>query len=137
MKKDIKSYAFKLLSKKDYFSSELRYKLIQKGYSEEEIDEVINYLQKEGYINDENLILRYKERAIEKGESPSRLKSKLYRKGINIEFSYEEEFESAINRIKKYKGSKDFNSIVKYFINRGFSYSVASEIAKMYLNGEI
>ena len=98
---------------------------------------MIAYFQEEGYIDDESLLLRYKELAIEKGESPLKLKSKLYKKGINVEFSYEEEFESALNRIKKYTGRKDFNSIVKYFVNRGFSYIVASEVAKMYLNGEI
>ncbi|WP_121923133.1 regulatory protein RecX [Hydrogenothermus marinus] len=137
MSKDIKSYAFKLLSKKDYFSKELENKLRQKGYSEKEISEIIDYLEKEDYINDKKLLKRYKQLAIEKGESPLKLKSKLYRKGVNVEFTYEEEYKSAINRIKKYTGSKDYKSIVKYLINRGFSYSISTEIAKKYLRGEI
>jgi len=135
---NIKSEAFKLLTKKDYFKSELKEKLKKKGFKEADIDNVINYLEKEGYINDESLLERYKQLAIEKGESPLKLKSKLYSKGIsNIEFSYDEELQACINRIKKYNKSRDFQSIIKYLLNRGFSYSVASEVAKKYLNGEI
>ncbi len=116
---------------------ELKNKLFQKGFSKEEIEDIVAFLEEEGYINDEKLAYRYKELSIEKGESPLKLKSKLYKKGVTVDFSYEEEFQSALNRLKKYTGSKDFKSIVKYFLNRGFSYSVASDVAKKCLNGEI
>ncbi len=131
-----KTYAFKLLSKRDYFKEELRRKLLQKGFSENEVEETIEYLEKEGYIDDEKLAKRYKEKYLEKGYSSLKLKSKLYAKGYKPEdsFSYEEELQSALNRLKKYKKEKDFYSIVKYLVNRGFSYSIAKEATNIYLN---
>ncbi len=130
-----KAEAFKLLSKRDYLSEELKRKLIQKGFSEEEVEETILYLKKEGYLNDEELIKRYKELSIQKGESPLKLRSKLYRKGFtDLEFSYEEELESALNLLKnKFKKEKNYPNVVKFLKNRGFSYSVIQEAVKKFL----
>ncbi len=126
------------MSKKDYFSKELKNKLLEKGYSLDEIESILKYLIEENYINDRKLLERYKERAIEKGESPLKLKSKLYMKtDEDINFSYEEEYLSAVNRIQKYKGKKEFKSVLKYLLNRGFNYSVSYEVTKKFLNGEI
>jgi regulatory protein len=126
------------LSKRDYFKEELKNKLLSKGYGEAEVNEVINYLEKNGYINDEELFKRYREKYLEKGYSPLKLKSKLVSKGYsgfnNQEFSFEEELQSALNRLSKYKKEKDFYSVVKYLVNRGFSYSVAKEAANIFLN---
>ncbi len=131
----IKSEAFKLLSKRDYFSKELKNKLIQKGFKENEVEEVIKYLQKEGYLDDQKLLERYKELSIQKGESPLKLKSKLYRKGItDIEFSYEEELEAALTLLEnKFKKEKNYPNVVKFLKNRGFSYSVIQEAVKKFL----
>ena len=131
-----KSYAFKLLSKRDYFSEELRKKLFYKGFSNEEIEETIKYLQENGYLDDEKLAQRYKEKYLEKGYSSLKLKSKLYSKGYNINenFSYEEEVQSALNCLKKYKKEKNFYSIVKYLVNRGFRYEVAKDATNIFLN---
>jgi len=129
---------FKLLSKKDYFSKELKNKLLEKGYGLDEIESILNYLINEGYINDKNLIERYKERAIEKGESPLKLKSKLFMKtDEEVGFSYEEEYLSAVNRLQKYKGKKEFKSVLKYLLNRGFSYSISYDITKKFIDEEI
>jgi SOS response regulatory protein OraA/RecX len=54
-----------------------------------------------------------------------------------ISFTYEEEYEAALNRMKKYKGEKDFKSVLKYLLNRGFNYSVSYEVAKKFIDGEI
>lgn len=131
-----KTYAFKLLSKRDYFKEELRKKLIQKGFSKEEIAETIKYLEDNGYINDEKLAQRYKEKYLEKGYSSIKFKSKLYSKGyiLNNDFSYKEEVKSALKSLKKYKKEKDFYSIVKYLVKRGFSYQVAKEATNIFLN---
>ena len=136
MQNEILKEALKLLSKRDYFSLELKSKLIKKGYSSEEIDPVIEYLKKENYINDEQLKERYKELAIEKGKSKLALKKKLYKKGVSpdINLSYEEEVKSALNLLqRKYKKEKDFISVVKYLTNRGFSYTVAKDAAEEFL----
>lgn len=126
------------MSKKDYFSKELKNKLLDKGYDLDEIEDVLDYLIEQGYINDKKLVERYKEIAIEKGESPLKLKSKLYLKtDEEINFSYEEEYTSAVNRLRKYKGKKEFKSVLKYLLNRGFNYSISYEITKKFIDGEI
>ncbi|NPA52293.1 MAG: regulatory protein RecX [Aquificae bacterium] len=135
MNEQVKKEAFKLISKRDYFSGELKRKLLQKGFEEKDIDEVIDFLVKEEYIHDEKLKERYKELAIQKGKSKLALKKKLYQKGIEaLELSYEEELQSALNLLNnKYKKEKEFKSILKFLINRGFSYSVAKEASNIYL----
>ena len=132
---NVKSEAFKLLSKRDYFSKELRQKLLKKGFSEKEVEETISYLVKEGYLNDKKLLDRYKELSVKKGESFLKLKAKLYRKGItDVEFSYENELEAALNLLQnKFKKEKNYPNVVKFLKNRGFSYSVIQEAVKKFL----
>jgi len=127
--------AFKLLSRRDYSEKEIVQKLLKKGFEKSTIENVVNYLKEEGYIDDKELGERLKEIAIEKGKSNVSLKKKLYSKGIcNIELSYSEEIESAKNLLRrKYKGDKNFKQIVKFLLNRGFPYSIASETAKSFL----
>ncbi len=137
---DAKSYAFYLLSKRDYFKDELKQKLLKKGFDKEQVENVLSYLEDKGYINDAKLKERQKELTIKKGESPLKLKSKLYRKGVKdlqIDFSEEEIFQAAVERVKKYKKEKEFKKVVSYLINRGFPYSIASKVAKMYIQGDI
>ncbi len=130
-----KAEVFKLLSRRDYSEKEIREKLLKKGFSEEIVERVVEYIKEEGYINDRELGERLKELAIERGKSKLYLKKKLYQKGISsIEISYEEELEAAVNLLKKkYKKEKDYRKVLKFLINRGFSYSVASEAAKEFI----
>ncbi len=136
--KKAKSYALKLLSKRDYFEAELRRKLSLKGFSEEEIQKTIEYLKEQKLLDDKKLLERYKEVNLQKGKSPLSIKNKLYRKGVtDIDFSYEEELESALYLLKfKYKKEKKYADIVKFLKNRGFSYSVIQEAANKFLDGE-
>jgi regulatory protein len=133
-----RSYALRLLSKRDYFEEELRRKLFLKGFPEEEIDRTVEYLKKENLINDEKLTERYKEINLQKGKSPLYIKSKLYKKGIkDVDFSYEEELDAALYLLKfKYKKEKKYPDIVKFLKNRGFSYPVIQEAVNKFLNGE-
>ncbi|WP_297453567.1 regulatory protein RecX [Persephonella sp.] len=136
--KKIKSVAFRLLAKKDYYKQELKQKLLQKGFNENQIEKVLDELEEKGYINDDKLIQRHKELAIQKGKSPLYLRKKLYQKGISqLDFSYEEELEAALNLLRnKYKKQKKFYDVVKFLKNRGFSYSVIQEAANKFLNEE-
>lgn len=136
--KKIKSAALRLLAKRDYYRQELKQKLLQKGFDENQIDKVLDELEEKGYINDDNLIQRHKELAIQKGKSPLYLKKKLYHKGISqIDFTYEEELEAALNLLQnKYKKQKNFYDVVKFLKNRGFSYGVIQEAANKFLNEE-
>ncbi len=133
-----KSYALKLLSRRDYFETELKNKLLLKGFSEKEVQKTIEYLKEQKLIDDEKLLERYKEINLQKGKSPLSVKNKLYRKGITeVEFSFEEELKSALYLLNfKYKKEKNYADIVKFLKNRGFSYSVIQEAANKFLDGE-
>lgn len=134
MDSKIKSYVYKLLSKKDYFEKELTEKLKRKGFKEEDIKEVVEYLKNQGLINDEKLKERYKETAINKGKSFIKLKNQLYQKGItDIDISEQEELQSALNLLKKsFKKEKTYENVVKFLKNRGFRYSVIQQAAGIY-----
>lgn len=136
MNEKIKREILKLLSKRDYFYQEIKQKLVKKGFDEKEIEEALKYFVENKYIQDEKLKDRLKELAIEKGKSKLAIKKKLYQKGVNIdiEISFEEELQSALNLLrKKYKKEKEFKKIVNYLMNRGFGYSVAKEATKVFL----
>lgn len=139
MKDNIKSYAFKLLSKRDYFSYELKQKLLSKGFDKEEVDRVISYLEEEGYIDDEKLKERLKEKYLQKGKSSLYIRKKLYsKKGeSDISISFEEEVEAALYNLRyKYKKGKDYKEIVKFLSYRGFRYDVIKEALRRYLEEE-
>jgi regulatory protein len=137
--RNIKSYVFKLLSKRDYFSSELKNILLKKGFSEEEINHIIEYLKRNGYIDDEKLKERFIEKYLEKGKSFVYIKNKLYQKGITdeIKISFEDELNAALNLLRfKYRKSKDFKEVVKFLSYRGFSYDVISEAYRIFTEEE-
>lgn len=139
MNSRIKSYALKLLSKRDYFEEELKQKLLKKGFDKEKIGEVLAYLKQQNLLNDEKLKERFKEKSINKGKSSLKIKQKIYQKtGEFIEISEDEELESAINLLKRsFKKEKTFENVVKFLKNRGFRYSVISKATSKFLNEEL
>ncbi|WP_245596368.1 regulatory protein RecX [Sulfurihydrogenibium subterraneum] len=138
MDSNVKSYAYKLLSKKDYFKEELKNKLLRKGFEERQVEEVIKHLESQGLLNDEKLKERYKEVYINKGKSYLKLRNSLYRKGITeIDLSEDEELKSALNLLKKsFKKEKTFENMVKFLKNRGFRYSVIKKAIEIMLKEE-
>ena len=138
MDSNVKSYAYKLLSKKDYFKEELKNKLLRKGFEESQVDEVIKHLENQGLLNDQKLKERYKEIYINKGKSYLKLRNSLYRKGITeVELSEDEELNSALNLLKKsFKKEKTFENVVKFLKNRGFRYSVIKKAVEIMLKEE-
>ncbi|WP_456401218.1 regulatory protein RecX [Persephonella sp.] len=138
MNKEVLRLALKLLSKRDYFSAELKNKLIKKGYSPDEIDTVLSYLKDKGYINDEKLSEYLYQKLKEKGKSSLYIKKKFFSKGVQPpEFSYEDELETAYRLLKeKFKKEKKFDTVVKFLKNRGFSFSVSIDAANKFLEEE-
>jgi len=133
-----KSYALRLLSKRDYFEKELKEKLLTKGFSEKDVEDVITYLKEQKLIDDNKLLERYKELSIKKGKSSAYLKAKLYRKGITeVELTFDEELKAALHLLEnKYRKEKNYQDVVKFLKNRGFSYSVIHEAVNKFLHGE-
>ncbi len=138
MNKKAKMYAFKLLSKRDYFSFELKNKMLSKGFSEDDIEEVIRYLKEEGYIDDKYLKERVKEKNLKKGKGSLYIRKKLYSKsGDDIDISFDEELEAALYALRfKYKKDREYKEIVKFLSYRGFRYEVIQEAIRIFLKEE-
>ena len=118
------------------FKKRTEYEVIQKckllKYEEEKIEEIIEYLKENEYINDENYIERYIQNIMRlKQCSINEIKIDLLRRGIDdnlIEKYINEELEefetnsAQILASKKYK-TMEKEKIKKYLLNKGFSYS--------------
>ncbi|MFA3781989.1 regulatory protein RecX [Melioribacteraceae bacterium 4301-Me] len=79
----IKDYIFKLLSRREHSSYELKRKLIQKKFNHQLVENVINEFLEKGYINDtlfaENY---YKQNIVKKKIGINKLKADLLKRGI-------------------------------------------------------
>ncbi|NWG27884.1 MAG: regulatory protein RecX [Ignavibacteriaceae bacterium] len=80
----IKQRAFRLLGRRQHSSSELRRKLWNKNYEQKLIDEVIQDLKNNSYLNDEDFIREFMaEKSKSKGWSTKRIKTELLKRGID------------------------------------------------------
>ncbi len=79
----IKQRAFRLLGRRQHSSSELRRKLWNKDYEQKLIDEVIEDLKKNGYLNDTDFIRAFvAEKSKTKNWSIKRIKGELFKRGV-------------------------------------------------------
>lgn len=92
-------YALKLLTARPYAARSLHRKLTQKGFSPEEISQVMQRLERSGLVNDTKFAEQYaRSKVLTSGTSKRRLMQDLRRKGISeadakgaIESVYEQE----------------------------------------------
>lgn len=131
---DCLNYTLKILSRKDYFSKELKMKLIEKGYNLPDIDEVIDHLIKEKYINDESLVERKINYLQNKGWGEFKIYKYLLEKGMSKEFvksSLKKYLDNELeikNIIKYSKKKKEFEKKVRYLTSKGFKESLVLKI---------
>lgn len=131
---DCLNYTLKILSRKDYFSKELKMKLIEKGFDLSDIDEVIDHLIKEKYINDESLVERKINYLQNKGWGEFKIYKYLLEKGMSKAFvksSLEKYLNSELeikNIIKYSKKKKEFEKKVRYLTSKGFKESLVLKI---------
>ncbi|MGL4539972.1 MAG: regulatory protein RecX [Candidatus Rhabdochlamydia sp.] len=80
----VKKQAFLNLARRSFFREELKKKLMQKGFSKEAIDKVLDLCIKQGFLDDQKLIRQLVEKAREKGFGSKAIWFKLCCKvGIN------------------------------------------------------
>lgn len=131
---DCLNYTLKILSRKDYFSKELKMKLIEKGYNLPDIEEVIDHLIKEKYIDDESLVERKINYLQNKGWGEFKIYKYLLEKGMCKEFvknSLEKYLDNELeikNIIKYSKKKKEFEKKVRYLTSKGFKESLVLKI---------
>ncbi|MGD8426850.1 MAG: RecX family transcriptional regulator [Balneolaceae bacterium] len=80
----VKSYLLKLLGRRDHARKELLTKALRKEYSKEVIENILDELEKKGYLNDTGFAEKFasdKSRLNKWG--PKKIKAHLYRKGIS------------------------------------------------------
>jgi regulatory protein len=102
-----RSYAFKLLSYRSRSSKEMREKLRTKGFETEDIDSVMEFLEKSGLINDAELaseLLSYSARSKPLGKNGIRML--MFKRGIDKPFI--DETLSAHTREMEEKAAMEF-----------------------------
>jgi len=133
--KKIWESSIRMLSMREHSFFELRRKQIQKKFSEEDVDWVLERLISEGFQSDSRFVEQYIRSRGNKGYGPSRIKLELKEKGINAEQIALGMEESEIDwfdlvkdvKNKKFKGKAalDWNEKskqMKFLEYRGFTH---------------
>jgi regulatory protein len=150
----IKQKAFRLLGRRQHSSSELRRKLWNKDYEQKLIDEVIEDLSKNGYLDDKEFIRAFvAEKSKTKNWSTKKIKSELFKRGVASklidetlnERLKEDDFENAMKLAKKkyevllkrnLEPKELRNKLSTYLFSKGFDYELIKEICNKLLNNE-
>lgn len=142
-----KSRAINYISGKLKTKYEVRLKLKEKDFTEDIIDEVIDILEKEEYLNDRlycEVFIEDKKQL--NGYGKNKIKSLLIQKGISKsifedfldEFEYEEEFDNAlkmgIKKLNLLSNEEDVfkkkQKLINYLAYRGFSFDVINDVLR-------
>ena len=104
--KDPFDAAGEILGRRAYSSCDLSKKLLEKGYSKEDVAECISKLIDYGYLNDAEYAIRACQILIERGKGNQYIKQKLKQSGIASELLPElgDEFERAMKHAEKMDG---------------------------------
>jgi len=127
--------AVRMLSLREHSRHELRRKLVQRHFDENDIDRVLDRLQAEGLQNDTRFVEQYIRSRSNKGYGPTRIRMELKEKGVSDELSAAGLGESGIDwfeliknvKNKKFKGkmATDWNGKsrqMKFLEYRGFTH---------------
>ena len=143
--KRAKLRAMHLLNDMDRTESQLREKLKANQYTEDVIDEAINYVKSFGYVNDSNFAKRFVDCRKEK-KSKKEIYAALCNKGLSremIDEAFEECYDrsdsrnaiSELLRKKKYSPEtateKDKQKIFAFLMRKGFSYEDIRQVVQV------
>lgn len=142
-----KSRAINYISGKLKTKYEVRLKLKEKDFTGDIIDEVIDILEKEEYLNDRlycEVFIEDKKQL--NGYGKNKIKSLLIQKGVSKsvfedfldEFEYEEEFDNAlkmgIKKLNLLSNEEDVfkkkQKLINYLAYRGFSFDVINDVLR-------
>lgn len=138
----IRDACFRYLSRRDHSSFELRQKVEKKGYSKNDIEQVVQNLADKGYLDDESFTAKFIEEKTELNQwGPKKIKSHLYKKGIDRKIIEKvlpkktddlQQQQICVDLVMKRKrhflreedAYKQKQKIYRYLAGRGFSGSV-------------
>ena len=150
----IKQKAFRLLGRRHHATSELRRKLWNKDYDQKLIDEVIEDLQKKGFLDDKEFIRAFMvEKSKSKNWSSKKIKGELFKRGVASKLidemlskqPTESDLESAMKLAKKkYEAllkrnlePKELrNKLSTYLFSKGFEYDLIKEVCSKIMKYE-
>ena len=137
------TYALKLLSNHLYSEWKMREKLYAKEAEKSQVDEIIKYLKKQGFIDDINFIEEYLVYANNSNLGKNKIKENLKKKGIfqedidKIHFKEKDELEKArrilprlVKRYERYNARSQKDHIVQAYVRDGFDLDIALEVTK-------
>jgi len=125
--RQIKALAYDRLSRRTYFTHELK-KLISKlGFAEGRVEKVLMEIQKLGYLNDDESVERYISQGIRKKKSPAWIRHSLRQKvGENVEFdkevAYPKEVRESVIRELLMKNRKKGQKAIAIVARKGFAF---------------
>ena len=130
-------FACRLLAGRDYFTEEIRQKIIAKGATGDEAAEAIEKLNKFKYLDDSKVLRKYAAEISTKGKGINYLKQKLYEKGCSALLSrdlsefypFEEECAAAEKALAKLRDPEE-EKLVSKLVSRGFSLPAALNAVK-------
>lgn len=140
-----KAKALAVISQKNVSAKLLSDTLLQKGYDEAVVCEVINEFTELGYIDDFNYAMLFMEHAAEKLWGPKKIVYELTQKGVDrntIEDAMSESTLPGAEEIagymaQKYSGEdisdyKVKQRITRFFASRGFDFNVINDAISIY-----
>jgi len=149
----LKQKAFRLLGRRQHSAYELKFKLKQKGYKNELIDNVIDQLLESNYLNDYDFAKSFAEENIKnKLWGKRKIEAELIKKGINREiisriinekFSDHDDIDNALELgKKKYKSligrntdnDKIQTKLYSYLLSRGYDYDTIKRTIDLIIN---
>lgn len=141
-KSTARSYALWLLGRKPYAVLALRQRLESRGYSPGEASDAVNYLIEVGYLDDQTYARDFVSTRAQAGNGPRKLSWEMKSRGISAEVADQalanldltELRAQALNIAKRRLGKKDRGdpkvriSLLRYLLQRGYSYDLAEEV---------
>lgn len=142
----IKQRAFRLLGRRMHSASELRRKLWNKDYESKLIDEVIDDLQKNSYLDDKEFIRAFvADKTKSKSWSTKKVKTELLKRGIDNNLidemlkgqASESEIENATKLVrkkydqlinKKLEPKELRNKLSTFLFSKGFEYDLIKDV---------
>lgn len=145
------NYALSLLSFRARSEKEIRDRMLQKGYELSVIENTVQYLKEQRYVNDREFAEAFiKDKAELSHYGRNRIKTELLKKGIPKEMidelieatiqtdtEYETARELAESKMKSYqKDKKDsqYRKLSGYLLRKGYSYDIVSRVVKELIN---
>lgn len=136
-----------LISRRDYSERDLREKLHLDGYTQAVVEEAVHRAAECGLVDDARFGAAFARSKLACGWGRERIERELSRHGVSPELiagwpddfiSTEEERERALSLAlrRRLTGKNDYEKIVRFLCGKGYTISVATDVAHEVLRGE-